>query len=126
MVSPHSARVPPNKGRCWFVLMAPAGVPAEIVTRVNKEVGEFLKGDDLAVLFNEELGALVQVHRDDLADLLRHFLHWRFQRAGCLLHQARRIFATGKTAQLHHPAARCRAQRSRRCRRRRPPIPVCV
>jgi phosphoribosylformylglycinamidine synthase len=28
-----------------------------------------LKGDDLAVLFNEELGALVQVRRDDLADL---------------------------------------------------------
>jgi phosphoribosylformylglycinamidine synthase len=28
-----------------------------------------LKGDDLAVLFNEELGALVQVRRADLADL---------------------------------------------------------
>jgi len=28
-----------------------------------------LKGDDLAVLFNEELGALVQVRRDDLADI---------------------------------------------------------
>ncbi|MBU1777748.1 MAG: phosphoribosylformylglycinamidine synthase, partial [Gammaproteobacteria bacterium] len=28
-----------------------------------------LKGDDLAVLFNEELGALVQVRRDDLAEL---------------------------------------------------------
>lgn len=28
-----------------------------------------LKGDDLEVLFNEELGALVQVSRDDLADI---------------------------------------------------------
>jgi phosphoribosylformylglycinamidine synthase len=28
-----------------------------------------LKGDDLEVLFNEELGALVQVRRDDLADI---------------------------------------------------------
>lgn len=29
-----------------------------------------LKGDDLAVLFNEELGALIQVRRTDLADIL--------------------------------------------------------
>ncbi|MDP2759396.1 MAG: phosphoribosylformylglycinamidine synthase [Sideroxyarcus sp.] len=28
-----------------------------------------LKGDDLGILFNEELGALVQVRRDDLADI---------------------------------------------------------
>ncbi len=31
----------------WFVVMAPAGVPAEIVQRVNHEVGEFLKGADI-------------------------------------------------------------------------------
>ena len=31
----------------WFVLVAPAGVPADIVARMNKEVGEFLKGDDI-------------------------------------------------------------------------------
>ena len=31
----------------WFVLMAPAGVPADIVARMNKEVGEFLKGDEI-------------------------------------------------------------------------------
>jgi tripartite-type tricarboxylate transporter receptor subunit TctC len=31
----------------WFVLVAPAGVPADIVARMNKEVGEFLKGADI-------------------------------------------------------------------------------
>ena len=31
----------------WFVMMAPAGVPADIVARMNKEIGEFLKGDDI-------------------------------------------------------------------------------
>jgi tripartite-type tricarboxylate transporter receptor subunit TctC len=31
----------------WFVVVAPAGVPADIVARVNKEVGEFLKGEDI-------------------------------------------------------------------------------
>ena len=31
----------------WFVLVAPAGVPAEIVGRMNKEIGEFLKGDEI-------------------------------------------------------------------------------
>jgi tripartite-type tricarboxylate transporter receptor subunit TctC len=31
----------------WFVLVAPAGVPADIATRMNKEVGEFLKGDEI-------------------------------------------------------------------------------
>ena len=31
----------------WFVLVAPAGVPADIVARMNNEVGEFLKGDDI-------------------------------------------------------------------------------
>ena len=31
----------------WFVVVAPAGVPAGIVTRMNKEIGEFLKGDDI-------------------------------------------------------------------------------
>ena len=31
----------------WFVVVAPAGVPASIVTRMNKEIGEFLKGDDI-------------------------------------------------------------------------------
>ena len=31
----------------WFVLVAPAGVPADIVARMNKEVGEFLKGDEI-------------------------------------------------------------------------------
>ena len=31
----------------WFVLVAPAGVPAEIVARMNREVGKFLKGDDI-------------------------------------------------------------------------------
>jgi tripartite-type tricarboxylate transporter receptor subunit TctC len=31
----------------WFVVVAPTGVPAEIVQRMNKEVGEFLKGADI-------------------------------------------------------------------------------
>jgi len=31
----------------WFVLVAPTGVPADIVARMNKEVGEFLKGDEI-------------------------------------------------------------------------------
>ena len=31
----------------WFVLVAPAGVAAGIVARMNKEVGEFLKGDEI-------------------------------------------------------------------------------
>jgi phosphoribosylformylglycinamidine synthase len=31
-----------------------------------------LHGDDLAILFNEELGALVQVRRDDLAEIFVH------------------------------------------------------
>jgi tripartite-type tricarboxylate transporter receptor subunit TctC len=29
----------------WFVLVGPAGIPPDIVTRVNREVGEFLKGE---------------------------------------------------------------------------------
>ena len=29
----------------WFVLVAPAGTPVDIVQRMNREVGEFLKGD---------------------------------------------------------------------------------
>jgi tripartite-type tricarboxylate transporter receptor subunit TctC len=29
----------------WFVLVGPAGLPADIVARMNREVGEFLKGD---------------------------------------------------------------------------------
>jgi tripartite-type tricarboxylate transporter receptor subunit TctC len=32
----------------WFVLMAPAGVPADVVQRMNREVGEFLKGEQIA------------------------------------------------------------------------------
>lgn len=32
----------------WFVLMAPAGTPPDIVTRMNKEIGEWLKGADIA------------------------------------------------------------------------------
>ena len=32
----------------WFVLVAPAGVPADIVARMNKEVAEFLKGDEIS------------------------------------------------------------------------------
>jgi len=32
----------------WFVLVAPIGVPAEAVQRMNREVGEFLKGDQIA------------------------------------------------------------------------------
>jgi len=32
----------------WFVVVAPAGVPVEIVQRMNHEVGEFLKGADIA------------------------------------------------------------------------------
>ena len=31
----------------WFVLVAPVGVPADIVARMNKEVGEFLKGEEI-------------------------------------------------------------------------------
>jgi len=28
----------------WFVVMAPTGTPADVVARVNREIGEFLKG----------------------------------------------------------------------------------
>ena len=31
----------------WFVVVAPAGAPQEIVQRMNREVGEFLKGEDI-------------------------------------------------------------------------------
>jgi tripartite-type tricarboxylate transporter receptor subunit TctC len=31
----------------WFVVVAPKGVPADIVTRMNTAIGEFLKGDDI-------------------------------------------------------------------------------
>jgi len=31
----------------WFVIVAPAGVPADIVSRMNREVGEFLKGEEI-------------------------------------------------------------------------------
>ena len=31
----------------WFVLVGPAGMPADIVQRMNREVGEFLKGDGI-------------------------------------------------------------------------------
>ena len=31
----------------WFVLVAPTGVPAEVVQRMNREIGEFLKGPDI-------------------------------------------------------------------------------
>lgn len=30
----------------WFAVMAPAGTPPGIVARMNKEIGEFVKGDD--------------------------------------------------------------------------------
>ena len=31
----------------WFVLVAPAGTPADVVQRMNREVGEFLKGEQI-------------------------------------------------------------------------------
>ncbi len=31
----------------WFGVVAPAGTPAEIVARVNREIGEFLKGPEI-------------------------------------------------------------------------------
>ena len=31
----------------WFVVVAPAGTPTEIIARMNHEVGEFLKGADI-------------------------------------------------------------------------------
>jgi tripartite-type tricarboxylate transporter receptor subunit TctC len=31
----------------WFVVVAPTGAPAEAVQRMNREVGEFLKGDQI-------------------------------------------------------------------------------
>jgi len=31
----------------WFVVVAPAGVPADIVARMNHGVGEFLKGEEI-------------------------------------------------------------------------------
>ena len=31
----------------WFAVMAPAGTPAAVVARVNREIGEFLKGPDI-------------------------------------------------------------------------------
>ena len=50
-----------------------------------------LKGDDLAVLFNEELGALVQVRRDDLADLFV-----LCEEAGCAnVHEVARLNTSG-------------------------------
>ena len=30
----------------WFAVMAPAGTPPDIVARMNKEIGEFVKGND--------------------------------------------------------------------------------
>jgi tripartite-type tricarboxylate transporter receptor subunit TctC len=32
----------------WFVLVAPAGTPAGIVARMNREIGQFLNGPDIA------------------------------------------------------------------------------
>jgi phosphoribosylformylglycinamidine synthase len=50
-----------------------------------------LKGDDLSVLFNEELGALVQVRCDDLADLFV-----LCEDAGCSnLHEVARLNTSG-------------------------------
>jgi phosphoribosylformylglycinamidine synthase len=50
-----------------------------------------LKGDDLSVLFNEELGALVQVRCDDLADLFV-----LCEEAGCSnLHEVARLNTSG-------------------------------
>ncbi|MBI5890699.1 MAG: phosphoribosylformylglycinamidine synthase [Nitrosomonadales bacterium] len=50
-----------------------------------------LKGDDLAVLFNEELGALVQVRRADLADLFV-----LCEEAGCSnVHEVARLNTSG-------------------------------
>ena len=31
----------------WFVVVAPAGVPADAVKRMNEAIGEFLKGEDI-------------------------------------------------------------------------------
>jgi tripartite-type tricarboxylate transporter receptor subunit TctC len=31
----------------WFAIVAPAGTPPEIVTRVNREIGEYLKGAEI-------------------------------------------------------------------------------
>jgi tripartite-type tricarboxylate transporter receptor subunit TctC len=31
----------------WFVIVAPTGTPAEIVTRVNRSIEEFLKGEEI-------------------------------------------------------------------------------
>jgi tripartite-type tricarboxylate transporter receptor subunit TctC len=31
----------------WFGVVAPAGTPAEIVARVNREIGEFLKSPEI-------------------------------------------------------------------------------
>lgn len=31
----------------WFAVVAPAGTPADIVQRVNREIGEYLKGGDI-------------------------------------------------------------------------------
>jgi tripartite-type tricarboxylate transporter receptor subunit TctC len=30
----------------WFAVMAPAGTAPDIVARMNKEIGEFVKGND--------------------------------------------------------------------------------
>ena len=32
----------------WFVVVAPAGTPAEPIKRLNREIGEYLKGADIA------------------------------------------------------------------------------
>ena len=31
----------------WFVVVAPAGTPADAVQRMNQAIGEFLKGEDI-------------------------------------------------------------------------------
>ena len=31
----------------WFGVVAPAGTPADIITRLNREIGEYLKGSDI-------------------------------------------------------------------------------
>ena len=31
----------------WFAVVAPAGMPADIVVRLNREIGEYLKGPEI-------------------------------------------------------------------------------
>jgi tripartite-type tricarboxylate transporter receptor subunit TctC len=63
----------------WFGVVAPTGTPPEIVTRVNREIGEFLKNREIQqrlILFG--LATNGAGTPESTADLIREMqVHWR-------------------------------------------------